>query len=103
MKTYSALEGFDSADVDSTIIDVSQVIAELPGLHSALWAIFNDCPNRNDTETMEQFLAPEDIRHAFYEASNAYAKALKIALGFERLDKQGILYFYGPYSSSQDG
>ena len=95
MKTYSALEGFDSADVDSTIMDVSQVIAELPGLHSALWAIFNDCPNRNDTETMEQFLAPEDIRHAFYEASNAYAKALKIALG--------VVAFYEMVSDRQIG
>ncbi len=81
MKTYSALEGFDTADVDSTVIDISGVIAELPGLHSVLWAIFADCPNRADTETMEQFLEPEDIRHSFYEALSSYAKALKIALG----------------------
>lgn len=95
MKTYSALEGFDSVDVDSTVVDVSQVIAELPGLHSAVWAIFNDCPNHNDTETMEQFLEPEDIRHAFYEALSAYARNLKIALG--------VVSFYEVVSDRQIG
>src|SRR5579859_1175447 len=63
MRTYTALEGYDAADVDSAVIDVSQVIAELPGLHSALWDVFKTCPNRNDNEAMERFLEPEDIRH----------------------------------------
>lgn len=81
METYNALEGYDPADLDQTVTDVSRVIAELPGLHSALWDVFKTCPNQNDNEAMEQFLEPEDIRHGFYDALSAYAKAFKVALG----------------------
>ncbi len=95
MKTYTALEGYDAADVDGTVSDVSQVIAELPGLHSALWDVFKTCPNRNDNEAMERFLEPEDIRHTFYDALTAYAKALRVALG--------AVSFYDTVSERQIG
>jgi len=81
MKTYSALEGYDAADIDGTVADVSHVLGELPGLHSALWDVFKTCTNKGDNETMERFLEPEDIRHHFYDALAAFARALKIALG----------------------
>ncbi len=81
MKTYAALEGFEAADVQGTVNDVSEVIGALPGLHSALWDVFKTCPNRGDNEAMERFLEPEDIRHSFYDALTEYAKALKVALG----------------------
>ena len=61
--------------------DIGEVIAQLPTLHSTLWAVFNECPNRDDNEQMERFLEPEDIRHHFYEALGAYAKGLTVALG----------------------
>lgn len=81
MQTYNALEGYDSADIAGTITDVSAEIARLPGLHSALWAIFNPVPNKQDVEALQRFLAPEDRRQEFYDALTAYAKTLSVALG----------------------
>ena len=74
MQTYNALEGYDSADIAGTITDVSAEIARLPGLHSALWAIFNPVPNKQDVEALQRFLAPEDRRQEFYDALTAYAR-----------------------------
>ncbi|MCC6972493.1 MAG: type I restriction endonuclease subunit R [Anaerolineae bacterium] len=79
MQTYSALEGYDAADVDGTVNDVSAVITALPGLHAAVWDVFKTCPNPDDNEAMERFLEPEDIRHAFYEALTDFAQVLKVA------------------------
>jgi type I restriction enzyme, R subunit len=81
MQTYNALEGYDSADIAGAITDVSAETARLPGLHSELWAIFNPVPNKQDVETLQRFLAPEDLRQEFYDALTAYAKTLGVALG----------------------
>jgi type I restriction enzyme R subunit len=81
MQTYNALEGYDSADIAGTITDVSAEIARLPGLHSALWAVFNPVPNKQDVEALQRFLAPEDLRQEFYDALTVYAKTLSVALG----------------------
>src|SRR5262249_13232159 len=79
--------------LDGTVFDISQAIAELPGLHSALWDVFKTCPNKGDNEAMERFLEPEDVRYSFYDALTAYAKALKIALG--------VVSFYETVSERQ--
>jgi type I restriction enzyme R subunit len=80
MQTYNALEGFEAADMAGTITDVSAEIGQLPGRHSALWAIFNPVPNRQDVEALQRFLAPDDLRQEFYDALTAYAKTLGVAL-----------------------
>lgn len=80
MQTYNALEAFELEDIVGTVTDVSAVIEQLPQLHSELWAIFKTVDNVYDTEQLEAFLAPEDIRQMFYEALNAYARALQVAL-----------------------
>ena len=80
METYNALEGFDPEDVAGTITDVSAEIAQLPQLHSELWAVFKTVPNKQDREALQQFLAPEDVRQRFYDALTAYARTLKVAL-----------------------
>lgn len=78
--TYDALEGFDAADIQDTITDVSGEIAKLPQRHSELWDIFKTIPNKQDTEALERFLEPEDHRQAFYDALTAYARAMQVAL-----------------------
>lgn len=81
MHTYDALEGFDAADVQEAITDVSAEIARLPQCHSALWDVFKIVANKQDTEALERFLEPEDRRQEFYDALTAYARSLQVALG----------------------
>jgi type I restriction enzyme R subunit len=81
METYNALEGYDAEDVAGTITDVSAEIAQLPQRHSELWDVFKTVENKQDVETLQQFLAPEDVRQQFYDALTAYARTLKVALG----------------------
>jgi len=92
MQTYNALEAFDPEDVADTVIDASVIIESLPGLHSAVWNVFNDVLREN--EAMERHLEPEDRRHDFYDALSAYARALKVALStvafFERVAERQI-------------
>ncbi len=64
---------------------------------------------RHDTEQMEQFLAPEDIRQRqrFYDALNNFAGALKTALGthifYEETPEQTIQRYKKGGSSSNSG
>ena len=85
MNTYEALGGFDQADVDLTgaVIDTHAEVKTLPQKHSDLWDVFKEVRNKNDNEAMEQHLAPEDRRHAFYEALTAFQRTLSVALGTE--------------------
>ena len=80
LQVYNALEDYDVEDVAGTITDVSAVISQLPQHHSDLWAVFNAVQNRNDPETMERFLEPEDQRQKFYDALRAYARSMKVSL-----------------------
>ncbi|MBK9123486.1 MAG: type I restriction endonuclease subunit R [Chloroflexi bacterium] len=80
MDIYDALAGFDTEDIEGTFADVSEEIRKLPQLHSDLWAIFQSVPNTKDTEAMQRFLEPEDVRERFYEALTDYARALRVAL-----------------------
>ena len=79
MRTYDALADFDAEDIAGTITDVSEEIRRLPQLHSDLWAVFRGV-NAEDSEAMERFLEPEDIRQQFYDALEAYTRCLKAAL-----------------------
>ncbi len=81
LETYNALEAYDAEDVAGTVTDIKKVIDELPGLHDRLWAVFDPVTNKGDSEAMERYLEPEDRRQMFYDALNAYASGLKVALG----------------------
>ncbi|UFS72658.1 HsdR family type I site-specific deoxyribonuclease [Geomonas sp. RF6] len=85
MNTYDKLEGFDAADVDlgGAVIDTHAEVRTLPQRHTDLWDVFKEVRNKRDIEAMEQHLAPEDRRQAFYEALTAYQKTLAVALGTE--------------------
>ncbi|MBV6391227.1 MAG: hypothetical protein KPEEDBHJ_00435 [Anaerolineales bacterium] len=80
MKTYDALDGFDSEDVLEAITDARAEVAKLPQYHSNLWDVFKTVANKKDTEALERFLEPEDIRSDFYEALTDYARAMQVAL-----------------------
>jgi len=85
MNTYDALGGFDPADVDMTgaIIDTHAKVRTLPQKHTDLWDVFKEVTNKHDNEAMEQYLAPEDRRQAFYEALTAFQQTLAVALSTE--------------------
>ncbi len=80
MHTYDALEGFDTEDVLGTVVDTREEVSKLPQRHSDLWDVFKTIPNKKDTEALERFLEPEDMRGQFYEALTAYASTLQVAL-----------------------
>ena len=84
MNLYDALAEYDVEDIEGTFADVSEEIAKLPQRHSDLWAIFEPVANKNDRETMERFLEPEDRRQRFYEALTDYARSLRVALSSVR-------------------
>jgi type I restriction enzyme, R subunit len=85
MNTYEALGGFDAADVDLTgaITDTHREVRTLPQKHSALWDVFKEVGNKQDNEAMEQHLAMEDRRQAFYDALSAFQQTLFVALATE--------------------
>jgi len=80
MKTYDALEGFDSEDVLDAITEMKEEVAKLPQYHSNLWDVFKTVANKKDTEALERFLEPEDIRSEFYEALTDFARTMQVAL-----------------------
>lgn len=82
MNTYDALGGFDQGDVDiaGAIIDTRAEVKTLPQKHTNLWDAFKAVGNKLDNEAMEQSLAPEDKRQAFYEALTAFQQTLAVAL-----------------------
>ena len=80
MKTYDALEGFDSEDVLDAITEMKEEVAKLPQYHSNLWDVFKSVANKKDTEALERFLEPEDIRGEFYESLTNFARAMQVAL-----------------------
>jgi type I restriction enzyme R subunit len=85
MQTYDALADFAPADVDlsDAVIDTHEEVGKLPQRHSDLWAVFKQVANKQDTEALEQHLAPEDQRQDFYQALRGYQQALAVALSTE--------------------
>jgi type I restriction enzyme R subunit len=80
MHTYDALEGFDREDVLGAFTEIKEEISRLPQRHSDLWDVFKTVPNKKDTEALERFLEPEDLRGQFYEALTDYARTIQVAL-----------------------
>ena len=79
LTTYSALEGFDEADLKSAILSIGEEVGKLPQRHAELLDLFKTVPNKKDEEAYESLLADDKLREAFYERLSAYAKTLAIA------------------------
>ena len=84
LTTYSALEGFEEADLKGALASIHEETKALPQRHAELWDLFKTVKNRQDEEAFEQLLADEKLRAGFYERLSAYAKTLAIALSSER-------------------
>jgi type I restriction enzyme R subunit len=84
LTTYSALEGFDAADLTGALASIDEETKALPQRHAELWDVFKSVKHRSDEEEFEQLLADEKLRATFYERLTAYGKTLAIALSSER-------------------
>ncbi|MFZ2492840.1 MAG: HsdR family type I site-specific deoxyribonuclease [Thermoanaerobaculia bacterium] len=84
LTTYSALEGFDAADLTGALTSIDEETKALPQRHAELWDVFKSVKHRSDEEEFEQLLADEKLRATFYERLTAYGKTLAIALSSER-------------------
>ncbi len=84
LTTYSALEGFDEADLKGALTSVHDETKALPQRHSDLWDLFKSVRNRQDEEEFERLLADERLRDQFYERLSIYAKTLAIAMSSEK-------------------
>ena len=84
LTTYSALEGFEAADLEGALTSIHEETRALPQRHAELWDLFKTVKNRKDEEAFEQLLADEKLRAEFYGRMSAYAKTLAIALSSER-------------------
>lgn len=84
--TYAELEnqGFDRADVEDTLTDVSAELAKLPERHTHVWDVFKPVAHKRDIEAMQRHLEPADIRQRFYEVLSAFARTLQLAIGNAR-------------------
>lgn len=84
LTTYSALDGFDEADLAGTLGSIHEEISKLPQRHADLWDIFKAVRNQHDEEAYEQLLADEKLRESFYERLAAYGKTLSVAMSSEQ-------------------
>jgi type I restriction enzyme, R subunit len=82
LEIYAALEreGFDREDIEGALVDVRVEIAKLPTIHAAVWDVFKGVTNLQDTESLQQWLYPQDRRDEFYAALRDFAKNLRLAL-----------------------
>ncbi len=78
--SYSALEGFDEADLAGTVTSINAEIEKLGQRYSELWDVFRGVANTADEEALEQHLADEARRDEFYDRLNAFARTLAISL-----------------------
>ena len=80
LSSYSALEGFDEADLTGTVTSINAEIEKLGQRHSELWDVFRGVGNTADEEALEQRLSDEARRDEFYDRLNAFSRTLGIAL-----------------------
>ena len=83
LTAYSALGGYDAADVAGSLQSIREEVGKLGQHHTDLWDVFDGVENTADIEQMERHLADEERRHTFYERLTAFAKALQLALSTE--------------------
>jgi len=85
LTAYSALSGYDSDDLKGAVYDIREQIRLLPHRWEETWDVFKALPNKLDMESLEQYLAEEDIRFDFYARLSTFAKCLHIALSSDKL------------------
>lgn len=82
---YDVLANFEEDDLESAVFPIQDVIHSLPQLHSDLWAVFKECENKNDNETLEKFLWYDDRRNLFYERLSKFARTLQTAFNADNI------------------
>ncbi len=80
LSSYSALEGFDEADLIDTVTSINVEVEKVGQRHSELWDVFRGVSNTADEEALERHLADEAHRDEFYDRLNAFSRTLAIAL-----------------------
>ncbi|MFF9164617.1 type I restriction endonuclease subunit R [Streptomyces longwoodensis] len=85
LTSYSALEGYEAADLIGTVRDVRDVIRRLPQLHNQLWDLFRSVGNRRDMEQFEQVLADDALREEFYERLRVFGECLQVSLSSDKV------------------
>jgi len=82
LKIYAALEreGFEREDIIGALVNIQTEIAKLSTLHAIVWDVFKGVTNHQDTEAMQQWLQPQDVRDAFYDALKDFTRTLRLAL-----------------------
>jgi type I restriction enzyme R subunit len=80
LSSYSALEGFDEADLVGTVTSINTEIEKLGQRNSELWDIFRGVGNTADEEALERHLADEARRDEFYDRLNIFSRTVAIAL-----------------------
>lgn len=95
--------GYEIDDLAGTVSNVSVEYKRLPGLHDALWAIFADVANKQDTEQFRRVLVPlvaedekghsidqnQKVREDFYDALTEFGMCLKLALSSRTFFEDG--------------
>ena len=95
--------GYDFADIDGLYHRMSTEYKRLPGLHDALWALFEPVENKRDREQFRHILIPkftededgqnfdsnQKIREDFYEALTDFGLCLKLALSSRAFFEDG--------------
>lgn len=84
LTTYSALDGFDEAELRGALTGVQDEIKQLPQRHAALLEIFRTVRNAKDEEAYEQLLADPKLRDDFYERLATFGKALSLAMSTQQ-------------------
>ncbi len=86
LTTYSGLSEFGEDDIVSVVFDIKDEIARVKTYATDLKELFADV-NQSDQESYEVYLADNSKRKRFYDFLSQYARALKIALSSDKLDK----------------
>lgn len=95
--------GYEIDDLAGTVSNVSVEYKRLPRLHDALWAIFADVANKQDTEQFRRVLVPhmaeddtghsidqnQKVREDFYDALTEFGMCLKLALSSRTFFEDG--------------
>jgi type I restriction enzyme, R subunit len=88
MALYKSLENYEANELEGTLIDVDEHVAQLPQRHSDLWAIFKDVRSSKDAEAYERLLGDDKLRNDFYNTLSAFARTLGIALSSAKFLEQ---------------
>lgn len=80
LKTYSTFDDFDEDQLEGTLTNIDEEVAQLPQVHSDLWRLFSSISNKKDAEGYQQLLRDEALRNKFYDQLAKYARILKLAL-----------------------